>query len=84
MWFQNKLDAFKAEFKGGKAPYFAPPEIHPVMERATAELTYRILVSSQTLKVALKGGAIGDKWAITRARAGSTPAVARPDLHRAA
>ncbi|USX26418.1 AhpC/TSA family protein [Oxalobacteraceae bacterium OTU3CINTB1] len=38
MTLQAKLDAFKADFKGGKAPYFAPAEIHPVMERATAEL----------------------------------------------
>jgi hypothetical protein len=38
MSLQAKLDAFKADFKGGKAPYFAPPEIHPIMERATAEL----------------------------------------------
>jgi peroxiredoxin len=38
MTLQAKLDAFKADFKGGKAPYFAPPHIHPVMERATAEL----------------------------------------------
>lgn len=38
MTLQAKLDAFKADFKGGKAPYFAPPEIHPIMARATAEL----------------------------------------------
>jgi peroxiredoxin len=38
MTLQARLDAFKADFKGGKAPYFAPPEIHPIMERATAEL----------------------------------------------
>ena len=38
MTLQAKLDAFKADFKGGKAPYFAPPEIHPIMKRATAEL----------------------------------------------
>jgi peroxiredoxin len=38
MSLQDKLNAFKADFKGGKAPYFAPPEIHPVMERATADL----------------------------------------------
>lgn len=38
MSLQDKLDAFKADFKGGKAPYFAPREIHPIMERATAEL----------------------------------------------
>jgi hypothetical protein len=29
---------FKADFKAGKPPYRAPPEIHPIMERATAEL----------------------------------------------
>ncbi|MDR5837066.1 peroxiredoxin-like family protein [Caballeronia sp. LZ034LL] len=38
MSLQDKLDAFKADFKGGKPPYYAPPEIHPIMERATAEL----------------------------------------------
>lgn len=38
MTLQAKLDAFKADFKGGKAPYFAPADIHPIMERATAEL----------------------------------------------
>lgn len=38
MSLQDKLDAFKADFKAGKAPYNAPPEIHPIMERATAEL----------------------------------------------
>lgn len=38
MSLQDKLDAFKAAFKAGKPPYNAPPEIHPIMERATAEL----------------------------------------------
>lgn len=38
MTLQAKLDAFKADFKAGKAPYFAPAEIHPIMARATAEL----------------------------------------------
>jgi peroxiredoxin len=38
MLLQEKLDAFKADFKAGKPPYNAPPEIHPIMERATAEL----------------------------------------------
>jgi peroxiredoxin len=38
MSLQDKLDAFKADFKAGKPPYNAPPEIHPIMERATAEL----------------------------------------------
>ena len=38
MSLQQKLDAFKADFRAGKPPFNAPPEIHPVMERATAEL----------------------------------------------
>jgi peroxiredoxin len=38
MSLQDKLDAFKADFKAGKPPYNAPPEIHPIMERATSEL----------------------------------------------
>ncbi len=48
---QAKLDAFKADFKAGKAPYFAPPEIHPIMARATAEL-----VASGQAGRALKAG----------------------------
>ena len=51
MTLQAKLDAFKADFKGGKAPYFAAPEIHPVMERATAEL-----IASGQAGRALKAG----------------------------
>jgi len=51
MTLQAKLDAFKADFKGGKAPYFAPPEIHAVMERATAEL-----IASGRAGRALKAG----------------------------
>jgi peroxiredoxin len=38
MSLQDKLDAFKADFKAGKPPFNAPPEIHPIMERATGEL----------------------------------------------
>jgi len=51
MTLQAKLDAFKADFKAGKAPYFAPKEIHAVMERATAEL-----VASGQAGRALKAG----------------------------
>ena len=51
MTLQAKLDAFKADFKGGKAPYFAPAEIHPIMERATAEL-----IASGQAGRALKAG----------------------------
>ena len=38
MSLQATLDAFKADFRSGKPPYNAAPEIHPIMERATAEL----------------------------------------------
>ena len=38
MALQDRLDAFKLDFKAGKPPYYAPPDIHPIMERATAEL----------------------------------------------
>ncbi|WP_250528422.1 peroxiredoxin-like family protein [Caballeronia sp. GAWG2-1] len=51
MSLQDKLDAFRVDFKAGKPPFNAPPEIHPVMERATAEL----IVSGQAGR-ALKAG----------------------------
>jgi peroxiredoxin len=51
MSLQDKLDAFKADFKAGKPPYNAPPEIHPIMERATAEL----IASGQAVR-AVKAG----------------------------
>jgi len=53
MSLQAKLDAFKADFKAGKPPYNAPAHIHPVMERATAEL-----IASGAANKALK---VGDK-----------------------
>lgn len=53
MSLQAKLDAFKADFKAGKPPYNAPADIHPVMERATAEL-----IASGAANKALK---VGDK-----------------------
>lgn len=53
MTLQAKLDAFKADFKAGKPPYNAPAEIHPIMERATAEL-----IASGAASKALK---VGDK-----------------------
>jgi hypothetical protein len=52
MSLQDELDACKVDLKAGKAPYFAPPEIHPVMERATAEL-----IASGQAERALKAGA---------------------------
>ncbi len=51
MSLQQTLDAFKADFKAGKPPYNAPPEIHPVMERATNEL-----IASGLAARALKAG----------------------------
>ncbi len=51
MSLQDKLDAFRADFKAGKPPYKAPPEIHPVMERATAEL-----IASGQASRAIKAG----------------------------
>jgi peroxiredoxin len=51
MSLQDKLDAFKADFKAGKPPFNAPPEIHPIMERATAEL----IASGQATR-AIKAG----------------------------
>jgi peroxiredoxin len=53
MTLQAKLDAFKADFKAGKPPYNAPAEIHPIMERATAQL-----IASGAAGKALK---VGDK-----------------------
>ena len=52
MTLQQKLDAFKADFKAGKPPYNVPPEIHPIMERATREL-----IASGLAQRALKAGA---------------------------
>lgn len=51
MSLQQKLDAFKADFRAGKPPYNAPSEIHPIMERATAEL----IASGQAAR-AIKAG----------------------------
>lgn len=44
MSLQARLDAFKADFRAGKPPYNAPAAIHPIMERATAELVASGLV----------------------------------------
>lgn len=56
MSLQQKLDAFKADFVAGKPPYNAPPEIHPIMARATAELIASGL-AQQALKAADKAPA---------------------------
>jgi hypothetical protein len=53
MSLQQKLDAIKANFTCGQAPYFAPPEIHAILaegwrqgafdrpERPTSEARHR-------------------------------------------
>lgn len=51
MTLQAKLDAFKADFQAGKPPYNAPPQVHEIMKRATAEL-----VASGQAERALKAG----------------------------
>jgi len=53
MTLQATLDALRADFKAGKPPYNAPAHIHPIMERATAEL-----IASGAAQRALK---LGDK-----------------------
>ncbi|AJG19883.1 peroxiredoxin-like family protein [Cupriavidus basilensis] len=60
MSLQQKLDAIKADFKAGKAPYFAPPEIHPIMERATAQL-----IASGQAGRALKAGDTAPVFTLT-------------------
>lgn len=37
MSLRDRLEAFKADFEGGKPPYNAPPEAIAIMHRATAE-----------------------------------------------
>jgi len=59
MSLQDKLDAFKADFKAGKPPYNAPPEIHPIMERATAEL-----IASGQASRAIKAGDRAPQFAL--------------------
>jgi peroxiredoxin len=59
MSLQAKLDAFKADFKAGKAPFFASAEIHPIMGRATAEL-----IASGQAGRALKAGDIAPTFTL--------------------
>jgi peroxiredoxin len=59
MTLQQQLDAFKADFRAGKPPYNAPPEIHPIMERATNEL-----IASGQAQRALKAGDIAPEFTL--------------------
>ncbi|WP_206995426.1 peroxiredoxin-like family protein [Trinickia mobilis] len=60
MSLQDKLDAFKADFRAGKPPFSAPPEIHPIMERATAEL-----IASGQASRAIKAGDRAPQFRLT-------------------
>ncbi|MGF6597386.1 peroxiredoxin [Paraburkholderia sp. GAS448] len=60
MSLQDKLDAFKADFRAGKPPYNAPAEIHPIMERATAEL-----IASGQASRAVKAGDHAPEFRLT-------------------
>ena len=51
MSLQATLDAVKADFRAGKPPYNAPSDIHPIMERATAQL----IASGQASRAAKAG-----------------------------
>lgn len=51
MKLQDRLDAFKADFKSGKPPFNAPAHIHPIMARAT-----EALIASGAAGRALKAG----------------------------
>jgi peroxiredoxin len=51
MSLQAKLDAFKADFEGGKPPFNAPRAVIDIMHRATAEL-----IASGAAEHALKAG----------------------------
>ncbi len=51
MSLQDKLDAFKADFEGGKPPYNVPPSVVDTMHRATDEL-----IASGAANRALKAG----------------------------
>jgi hypothetical protein len=42
MTLQEKLDAFKADFKAGRPPCNAPPEIHPVIERFNGDSSWTL------------------------------------------
>ena len=51
MSLQDRLDAFKADFRAGKPPFNAPAFVHPIMDRGTAEL-----IASGAAERALKVG----------------------------
>jgi hypothetical protein len=72
MSLREKLDAFKADHRAGKPPYNAPPEIHPIMDRATKEL-----IDTGRARSALKAG---DRAPVFTLRDQNDTAVSSKDL----
>jgi peroxiredoxin len=72
MSLREKLDAFKADHRAGKPPYNAPPEIHPIMDRATKEL-----IDTGRARSALKAG---DRAPVFTLRDQNDNAVSSKDL----
>jgi peroxiredoxin len=62
MSLQEKLDAFRANFESGGAPYHAPAHIHEIMHRATDEL-----IASRAADSALKVGATAPDFSLKNA-----------------
>jgi peroxiredoxin len=60
MTLQDKLDAFKADFRAGKPPYKVPAEVIATMDRATSEL-----IASGAAQNALKAGDRAPDFALT-------------------
>ncbi|QOZ25033.1 peroxiredoxin-like family protein [Bradyrhizobium sp. CCBAU 51753] len=60
MSLRARLDAFKADFEAGKAPYNVPPAVIEIMHRATAEL-----IASGAAQGARKAGDVAPSFSLT-------------------
>jgi peroxiredoxin len=59
MTLQDKLDAFKADFRAGKPPYNVPASVIETMDRATADL-----IASGAARLALKAGDVAPEFTL--------------------
>jgi hypothetical protein len=59
MTLQDRLDAFKAEFRAGKPPYNVPASVIETMDRATADL-----IASGAARLALKAGDVAPEFTL--------------------
>ncbi len=59
MTLQDRLDAFKADFRAGKPPYNVPPPVIEIMDRATTEL-----IASGAAGRALKAGNVAPSFTL--------------------